>query len=216
MQYTVIDKSPISAQTASAVREMIVAGELVAGDRINEVHLSEALGVSRTPLREGLRQLVAEDFVDSEPRRGFFVRPFSVDEFSDLYDLRPILDPAALLAGGAMTVEQVHHLSELNDQFINADTGLNAVMADEAFHRALIARCQNQILTQTIDNLMLRTRRYEIALFRDRQPIRGAADQHILIIDALRHKDVALAAEHLRANLTGGKAPILEWLASRA
>src|SRR5690242_13493814 len=87
------DRPNISETAAQAVRRMIVDGRLAAGSRINEVRLAGSLGVSRTPLREALSRLVAEGALVVRPRLGMFVRPLTVEEFEQLYDLRPVLDP---------------------------------------------------------------------------------------------------------------------------
>jgi len=91
---------------------MILDGEIADGGQINEVHLSAALGISRTPTREALQQLVAENLVEVKPRRGFFVRLLTPEEFSDLYDLRPMLDPQALLLGGQPSAETIKQIEK--------------------------------------------------------------------------------------------------------
>src|SRR4051812_50184921 len=91
-----LHRANVSESVAAAVRAMIVDGRLAEGERINEVRLSEALGVSRTPLREALTRLAAEGALTSSPGLGYRVRPLTVEEFEQLYDIRPILDPEAL------------------------------------------------------------------------------------------------------------------------
>src|SRR5256886_12952136 len=86
----------ISDSVAAELRRRIVDGRLPAGERINEVHLSRELGVSRTPLREALSRLAAGGALTAVPRFGFFVRPPTSDELEQIYDIRPIRDPAAL------------------------------------------------------------------------------------------------------------------------
>src|SRR6185437_11882915 len=88
-----LPRTSASRAAADAVREMIVDGRLPPGARVNEVRLSGALGVSRTPLREALGRLAAEGALTSAPAIGYTVRPLSADEFEKLYDIRPILDP---------------------------------------------------------------------------------------------------------------------------
>lgn len=194
---------------------MIIDGAISDGDRINEVQLSRKLHISRTPIREGLGQLVAEGFVEIIPRRGFFACPLSAEEFSDLYDLRPLLDPEALILGGQPSSSKIDGLEKANEIFLNAQPGVEAVNADENFHRLLIAGCRNNVLLGVIDNLMARTRRYELALFRETAPVSFAADEHRMIIKALRDQRLQTAAKHLHSNLTSGKGPILDWLAER-
>ena len=215
MQYTVKANEAITTQAAAVIRSMIIDGEILDGQRINEVQLSRQLGISRTPIREGLGQLIAEHFVEIIPRRGFFARELTSDEFSDLYDMRPLLDPEALLIGGQPSHHEIDTIEAANESFLNADGDVEAVNADEAFHRALLAHCPNAVLLGVIENLMARTRRYELALFRHASAKRVAGDGHARIIAALRNEDVATAAKALRDNLTGGKAPILDWLSAR-
>ena len=71
----------LSDTVATRLRHLIVDGQLAAGQRINEVHLSQQLGVSRTPLREALARLAQEGALRSVPRIGYFVRTLDVDEF---------------------------------------------------------------------------------------------------------------------------------------
>jgi DNA-binding GntR family transcriptional regulator len=95
-----IVRDNLSHTVATRLRHLIVDGQLAAGQRINEVHLSQQLGVSRTPLREALARLAQEGALRSVPRIGYFVRPLAIDEFEQLYDIRPILDPEALRLTG--------------------------------------------------------------------------------------------------------------------
>ena len=197
------------------IRSMIIQGEMADGERLNEVHLSDRLGVSRTPVRESLNQLVVDGFIELIPRRGFFVRELSGEEFSDLFDLRPLLDPQALLISGTPNETDLSVIEKANQVFQNALTNEEAVTADEAFHRYLIQHCPNRVLLDLIDNIMARTKRYELALFRNTSAQYLAGNTHIKIIDALRAQDLQSACGHLRDNLCEGKADIIDWLNSR-
>lgn len=194
---------------------MIIEGTISDGERINEVKLAQELGISRTPVREGLGQLVSQRFVHIIPRRGFFTLLLSPEEFGHLYDLRPILDVKALTLGGQPTDTQIQHIEDTNHNFQNAKTSLAAVEADEIFHKALISRCPNTVLLELIENLMLRTKRYEYALFKETSAKSIAGEEHKKIIDALRNHDLTSAAKHLHKNLTTGKMQILNWLTAR-
>ena len=85
------------------------------GDRLNEVHLAAQLGVSRTPVREALNRLAAEGALDSRPRIGYSVKPLTEAEFTQLYDVRPILDPAALRMAGLPSVDHSCRLDRKHD-----------------------------------------------------------------------------------------------------
>jgi DNA-binding GntR family transcriptional regulator len=106
----------LSDKVVNRLRNMIVDGTLPAGERINEVHLSRDLGVSRTPLREALSRLVHEGAIRSVPRIGYFVRELTLQEFENIYAIRPILEPEALRLAGLPSRERLERLVSLNDR----------------------------------------------------------------------------------------------------
>ncbi|MEL6340413.1 MAG: GntR family transcriptional regulator [Myxococcota bacterium] len=205
----------ISEHAADTIREMIVAGALPDGERINEVHLADELGVSRTPLREGLGRLVAEGIVTSAPRRGFFVVPLSLEEFRQLYGIRPLLDPEALRLSGIPSHDSVERLDDLNRQLLSATTASAAVDLDNTWHLELLAGCPNRVLVELIQQMIARTRRYEHALFRETQNVWTATDEHDAIIAALRDSNLEFACAMLKRNMQSGLEPIVEWLTKR-
>jgi DNA-binding GntR family transcriptional regulator len=205
-----------SSSVANAVRRMIVDGELQPGERINEVHLSQQLGVSRTPLREALGRLAHEGALDTVPRIGHFVRPLTVDEIEQLYQIRPLLDPEALRLAGLPPKEKIERLRELNESITAADGDLDEVIsADDDWHIELVSDCPNKILIDLIQQFMRRTRRYEVALMREKGNVSAATTNHRSIIAALKRRDLDAACKALRANLESGRAPIIAWLTSR-
>jgi DNA-binding GntR family transcriptional regulator len=204
-----------SETVAAALRAMIVDGRLAPGERINEVRLSEALGVSRTPLREALNRLASEGAVSSAPAIGYSVRPLSVEEFEQVYDIRPLLDPEALRLAGLPTAARLAKLEVLNRRFASAGDAEDAISRDDEWHLELIAACPNRVLVELIENMMLRTRRYEAALLREQPNRLRASDDHDRILAALRAGDLEAACAALRTNMQSGREPILDWLRSR-
>lgn len=84
-----------SERAYHSIRQMLVDFRLKPEERINEVRLSRALNLSRTPVREALNRLASEGFVSLTPNRGFFVRALSIEGLLDLYELRIIVESAA-------------------------------------------------------------------------------------------------------------------------
>lgn len=191
---------------------MITNGVLPAESRINEVHLSEQLGVSRTPLREALAALVSEGALENRPRKGNFVRPLTRDEFESIYGIRPILDIEALRLSGIPEREDLDRLVELNEKLREAKSARTRIARDDDWHLLLVQNCGNQILLDLIRQFILRTRRYEIAYLKNSNNASTAYDEHLAIIHALRDGDLAGACDGLKQNLTSGISPILDWL----
>ena len=209
---TLLFRDNMSESVAAELRYWIVDGRLPAGERINEVHLARQLGVSRTPLREALSRLAAEGALTTVPRFGFFVRPLTLEEFEQIYDIRPILDPEALRLAGLPDAKTLERLEKLNRRLAGASDPEAAIALDDEWHLLLVDRCSNRVLIALIQNIILRTRRYELALMRETSHVRRATEDHERILAALRRRDLPAACAALKRNMQWGRAPIVAWL----
>jgi DNA-binding GntR family transcriptional regulator len=214
-QALAIVRDNISDAVAIEVRNMIVDGRLPAGERINEVHLSRQLGVSRTPLREALARLAQEGALRHVARIGYFVRPLTLEEFEQIYAIRPLLDPEALRLAGLPSRDGMERLREINDRIERARDADTIIDLDDDWHLELVAGCPNRVLVDLIQQFIHRTRRYEIALMRERKNVLVAIADHEAIMAALRRGDLRAACAALRTNLQTGRTPIVEWLTER-
>jgi len=218
MQSTIdrrLDRPNLSDTVVETVRRMIVEGQLAAGARINEVRLAAQLGVSRTPLREALGRLVAEGALIAAPRKGWFVAPLTAEELAQLYDIRPILDPEALRLAGLPSGKTLARLESIN-RLMQAETDPERVIGlDDLWHLVLLSGCPNRVLVGMIEQVMLRTRRYELALMRERPAVERAVDHHEAIVSAIRRGDLDGACAALKQNMQHGREPILAWLRER-
>lgn len=210
------DRPNMSEELAHAVRAMIVDGRLPAGARVNEVHLAAGLQVSRTPLREALSRLASEGALQAVPRKGWFVTPMTVEELEQLYDVRPILDPEALRMGGVPPSATLTRLDQLNRMIEEATRPEQVIALDDLWHLTLLGACPNRVLVGMIEQLMMRTRRYELALMRERPSVDHTTRHHDEILAALRRGDLEAACAALKANMVHGREPILAWLRERA
>ena len=209
------DRQNMSEELANTIRKMIVDGLIPAGARINEVHLARDLGVSRTPLREAVARLVREETLVSVPRIGSFVKPLSIEEFDQIYSIRSLLDPEALRLAGLPPRPKLARLERLNDRICAATNADIIIDLDDEWHRELIELCPNKVLLELIGDFMRRTRRYELALMRERRQADIAAETHGEIIAALRRGDLGAACTILKRNMQTGREPIRRWLLER-
>jgi len=206
----------ISAAVAAEVRKRITDGRLAAGERLNEVRLSEKLGVSRTPLREALARLAHKGALESVPRIGYFVRPLTFDEFAQIYAIRPLIEPEALRLAGFPTTAQLARLSEVNRAIEAERDAEQRIVLDDEFHLALIDGCPNRVLIDLVKQFIGRTRRYELAYMADGRNVSVSVRAHRTIVAELRRRKLARACEALRENLEAGFQPIAAWLEERA
>lgn len=210
-----LDRSNLSDSAVTLVRQMIVDGVFPPGQRINEVHLAEKLGISRTPLREALTRLVAEGAIISRPRIGFVACPLTLEEFEQIYPIRAILDPHALRLAGLPTSKQLSRLEAMNKKIEKATEPATASSLDDSWHLELLSQCPNRVLIELIEQFMRRTRRYEIALMRENRNVNRTLQGHQTIIEALNRGDLDAACIALQENMESGKDPIVEWLKNR-
>jgi DNA-binding GntR family transcriptional regulator len=210
-----IDHGNVSHSVEAELRRLIIDGAFSEGDRLNEVHLSTQLGVSRTPVREALNRLAAEGALDARPRIGYSVKPLTEAEFTQLYDLRPILDPAALRMAGLPSSERLDALDRLNRKLEKTRDAEQAIELDDDWHLSLLADCPNRILVGFIESVMRRTRRYELTLMREGAGRSSSIRGHEEILAFLRKQDLEAACASLQANMQHGRSHILDWLRSR-
>lgn len=198
IQYTMM-RDNLAGDIAHRTRRLIADGRLSAGQRINESRLAARLDVSRTPLREALSRLAAEGFVTVRPRRGFFVQALGAEELRQLYEIRGILDPAALELAGLPSPVQLERLAGLNGRILEAVGDVDAIISrDDAWHEELLSHCPNRIVLDLIRQYMLRTRPLERAYMAEHSNVEVTVREHERIIAALRRGDLAAGVEALR------------------
>jgi DNA-binding GntR family transcriptional regulator len=130
-----------SAAATELIREAIVDGRLIPGERLKEEELARELGISRTPVREALLVLQAEGLVDAAPNRGAAVRAHDARDLDDLYQLRALLEGyAARRAGGRITPEQIERLRASCDRFesLRGDDVRELVKENLFFHNTIL------------------------------------------------------------------------------
>ena len=117
----------LSDLAAAHVRELIVSGQLPAGEYIRPETVADDLGISATPAREGLLLLQTEGFLTIEPRRGFSVTALSSEDIRDIYDAQAML-------GGELTARAARVISpELVDQLEEIQAELEQAASDNDY-----------------------------------------------------------------------------------
>ena len=216
MAHSLRPRQNLSQEVAQSLRKQILEGGLAPGARLSETRLAKDLGVSRTPIREGIAVLVAEGFLTAEPRRGVTVTELTVEEVRELYPLRAILDPAALRLSPLPSADDLEELRALNARIVRETDPASLVDLDDLWHRTLLRGCPNQILLGFIDQLIARSRRYEVAYLSETGHVKVAGEQHEAVLCCLENEDTEGACHYLAANMSQARQPLLDWLGSRA
>lgn len=196
-------------QVADQLRAMIQQGELETGEWIDEVSLTQTLGISRTPLREALKVLVAEGLLRLEPRRGCFVNELSARDLDQIFPLMAMLEGrCAYEAARKVSDEDLMRLEPLHERLrqhaLQGD--IDQYYASNALiHEAVQALADNRWLSDLIDNLrkLLSLSRHKSLAWPGR--IGESCAEHLAIFAALKARDPegaeALTRKHLLRQL---------------
>ncbi|MEW1644901.1 MULTISPECIES: GntR family transcriptional regulator [unclassified Streptomyces] len=144
------------------LRQEIIAGRLGPGDRLVERELADRFGVSRVPVREAIRALVAEGFVHFETPRRAVVRRLTPNDVRELFELREALEvSAAGLAASRATPEELAEVAELLDRAAAAtEAGDAEVITDvnSRLHDSIVTLAGNTLLTAALEPVAGRLR----------------------------------------------------------
>ncbi len=196
-------------QAYRRIRAKFLSGELVAGMTLSENQLAKELGMSRTPVREAIRQMEIEGLLDYAPRFGAIVRTPDARELGEMYEVREALESfAAEAAAQAIRPESLARLGQLRDamrqisrQFeqtgaasLEGDLLQRFLELDLEFHQVIVDAAGNRYLSKIIKDTRLLVRVFTSTFWRyDREKLAEANEFHTRLLDALRDQDTEVA-----------------------
>lgn len=196
--------TPLRDQVRDEIRQRIADGRLSPGSKMVERELAAELGVSRVPVREALRTLETEGFVQVVPRRGVIVRRLSRRDVEELFDVREALEVLATRrAAERATSDELAALRRILDEgdaaVAREDTAAGQ-RSNEAFHDALVSLAHNDLLAGMLEPLQGRLH----WLFRQNEDIAELVHEHRQLFDAIASGDPeragAVALQHVHVN----------------
>ncbi|MFN4166751.1 MAG: GntR family transcriptional regulator [Pannonibacter phragmitetus] len=182
--------------------EDIRDGGLAPGMRLRETELAERLGISRTPVREAIRQLEADGLVVHLPRQGASIRTLDHAEVVELYEMRAVLEgTAARLAARAASSIELAELAALNNELAAAPAGPQARELNRQFHRTLFDAARNRFLLKSISALQKTLLILGPSTLSDPERAALAVAEHAAVLAAFEARDGAGAEAAMRAHV---------------
>jgi len=198
----------LSHSVTDALRTMISQGRFQQGEHLKEAEISQALGVSRGPVREALNQLANEGFIELRRHRGAFVVELTRADIIEVYTLRLALERlAAERAAERMTPELTAQLDDVLERMKHVESGYEARTAthlDLEFHDLLYIAADHRRLKSSWEHIRSQVEFFLNARndsFRDFLEVGYA--EHAELRDALVKGDAALAAKAIESHLEG-------------
>jgi DNA-binding GntR family transcriptional regulator len=206
--------SPATLGDAAYLRlkDELFAFRLLPGERFSETAMASRLGMSRTPLRQALARLQREGYLDMDAKSGWSVSLLDFEQFDHLYDLRLVLETAAvrrLCEDGALHGA----LDPLRDFWLVAsearlDDGQRVAEMDEAFHTALVAAAGNPEMARVHHDVTERIRILRRLDFSSAGRVACTYDEHGAILRAILARQADQAAVLLREHVEASKTKV--------
>lgn len=199
------DKHSLGSRVFHTIRENILAGKYAPNEELKEKTIGEELGVSRTPVREALRQLELEGLVSIIPNKGAYVVGLTQKDMQDIYEIRCRLEGlCARWAAKNITKEQLDELEEIvfrAEFHAKKGNAEQLVELDNKFHETLYAAAGSKELQRVLSDFHHYLQRVRKVTLTDEKRASDSNQEHMMIVEALKEhnedKAEVLATQHI-------------------
>jgi DNA-binding GntR family transcriptional regulator len=187
------------------LRETVLTDPDMQGRFLTEQEIADRIGISRTPIREALLLLAAEDLVQLVPKRGAHIAPLSGREITELMELRGIVERYTAEQAIAARKVPVRKLTELLDRqrgLSGPEQAKEFIAVDHLFHATMVAAVGNELLNRHYDGLRSRQiRAGVVALYNQTGRQKAVLAEHQAILDAVASDDAEAARTAISSHL---------------
>jgi DNA-binding GntR family transcriptional regulator len=199
-----LDREPSREIIYRRLKGLILDLTLQPLEVLRDTDLARQLGVSRTPVREALRKLEDEGLIESHRNQWTRVSAVKPRHLLEIYPVAQALHVTALRLAfehlAKEDLEALRHANAAMSAAIGRGHPAEALRADAAFHRVIVERAGNPMLTQLVTWLTERLQRIELAYFEEVESGSASAEEHRALIRAIRTGDLGAAVEHMTTN----------------
>lgn len=200
------EKTSLREQVTNALRAAIVSGELEPGEVYSAPALGAKFGVSATPVREAMLDLIRENLVTTVPNKGYRVTTMAEAELDDITELRMLIEPPlAARVTPLIPAEDLPALREMAQAIVDGALASDLVAytdADRAFHLKLLEYAGNPRVSSLISDLRAHTRLYGLGALLERGELEGSAREHHQILDAIEANDPEKVEQLMRTHIS--------------
>lgn len=199
------DKQSLSSKVFKYIRDGIIEGRYQTGEYLVETKLAEELGISRTPIREALKQLELEELAVSIPNRGVVVQGLSSQDVEDIFAIRLTLEgQAAYWAAQRIQQPEIDRLNELADLmelYTRRQDIVNLARLDTEFHEIIYEACDSRMLKHILASLhqnISRARKSSLNL--PNRPEKSL-EEHRAIMEAIERRQPEQAKAQMESHI---------------
>lgn len=201
-----VKRPPAAERVYTHVKDAVLDRRYEGGTLLTEGSLAEAVGVSRTPVREALLRLEVEGLIKLYPKKGALVLAVSAQEIADVVETRLLVEEFAArkaVPASAQLISRLEGLLEEQRQLSEAGDLAAVSVKDRCFHAEIVRHAGNEILSRLYDQLRDRQLRMGVAVM-EAHPGRIAANiaEHSELLEAIRAGDAEGAAQVVRRHVS--------------
>lgn len=208
------DLRPMREIVLYELRSAIFENKLKPGDRLVENIIASSMGVSRTPVREALRQLEIEGLAINMPRKGTLVKGISIEDAIEIYDLREVLEGLAVrLACLNISRVEIRRLKEIlstMDENIGDVDYIDYIKAHGEFNSIILHASKNKRLIEKLEHIYEYLKSLRKISLNNIERRKSALEEHKSIVEAISEGDEVLAEEEARKHVINAKKSFIE------
>ena len=206
-------KTTLTSKAYDQIKEWIVRYQLKPGTHLAVGELSDALRMSRTPVREALSRLEQEHLVDHQPMRGFLIKPLVLRDVEDIYDIRCALEVLAVQQAARRLSEKhrkrlAHIMGQVNTLIRDGKKNLTLGLEQE-FHRCILEASGNRMLVDVGKGILDRIWALQRLNILTSDHLGNAHREHSAVVQALEAGDARKAGALMKKHLNLAKQFIL-------
>jgi len=215
------DRAPASLQGEEAYLQLlgeIRVGALGPGARLTETDLARRLNISRTPVREAIRQLEADGLVVHQPRVGATIRTLDYSEVMELYEMRTVLEgTAARLAARSASEVEIAELAAINEEMRAPGlSGQRLFTLNQQFHLTMLDAARNRYLSRSVEALQKTLLILGPSTLEEASRATEVVGEHDGVLEAMRARDGATAEALMRRHMEASHKARLRQLRRRS
>jgi DNA-binding GntR family transcriptional regulator len=196
----------LSKKVYRILKKEIIKGSLKPGSKVLEGRIADQIGISRTPVREAIRELAAEGFVTLSPNQGVVVRSVSAENIREVLQVHSVLEGLATrLSCEVINEEELKELENYvnkMEKLTNKKDPLAYSEVDLKFHELIVDNCGNKRLIQMRKNISDQAQRYRVSSLRIQGRLKKSLKEHQKILEAFKTKNPkkadSMSQEHIQ------------------
>ncbi len=204
----------LTAKVYDYLKEQILSGKYEEGNAITENGVAKELSVSRTPVREALRQLELGDLVKIVPNKGAVVQGISFDDVRNIYEIRSLIEGVAAVHAVNNAddgeIAQLKEIVDLAEFYFQRGDDKKLRDMDGKFHRCLYEICHNRILKHILNDLHGYGIRYREKSMQSKGRVEKTITEHRDIMNAILQRDAKSAERLATKHINNALKSILE------